>query len=381
MSEYQYYEFLAIDRPLTTEQMAQIRAYSSRAHITAHSFVNVYSWGNFKGKPGEWMEKYFDAFLYISNWGVRRFLLRLPEKLLTQSIVDPYCTDERFTYWCNDGNIILSFIYNEEGGNGDEDGEGLMAELISIRADLLRGDGRALYLGWLGAVSAREVNDNTLEPPVPANLGNLSASLVALANLLGVDIDLIAAAAEGSATQHDVGLSEQDIREWVSNLADQEKDSLLMQFISGGNPHLATELQQCIRSTLQGEENVLNQPRRTAGDLLDRAKTLKNIRQRKEAARRAREEARREREQAEARERYLDSLTGKENELWAEVDKFIAAKNPYRYGEAVSLLQDLCDLAKRQGRSRDFQICLRALCEANKQRPALLNRIRDARLL
>ena len=36
MSEYQYYEFRAIDRPLTETQKAKISALSSRAHVTSH---------------------------------------------------------------------------------------------------------------------------------------------------------------------------------------------------------------------------------------------------------------------------------------------------------------------------------------------------------
>ncbi|MFC1881993.1 hypothetical protein ACFL2S_10925, partial [Thermodesulfobacteriota bacterium] len=48
MSEYQYYEFQAVDRPLTHEQMSMLRAYSSRAQITPTSFVNVYNWGELK---------------------------------------------------------------------------------------------------------------------------------------------------------------------------------------------------------------------------------------------------------------------------------------------------------------------------------------------
>jgi hypothetical protein len=42
MSEYQYYEFQALDRPLTAEQISELRAYSSRARITSSSFVNVH---------------------------------------------------------------------------------------------------------------------------------------------------------------------------------------------------------------------------------------------------------------------------------------------------------------------------------------------------
>ena len=64
MSEYQYYAFQAIDRPLTKKEMAQLRSCSTRARITPTSFVNNYSWGSFKGEEDAWMEKYFDAFLY-----------------------------------------------------------------------------------------------------------------------------------------------------------------------------------------------------------------------------------------------------------------------------------------------------------------------------
>jgi len=46
MSEYQYYEFLAIDRPLTNKQIDQVRAFSTRAQITSTHFVNEYHWGD-----------------------------------------------------------------------------------------------------------------------------------------------------------------------------------------------------------------------------------------------------------------------------------------------------------------------------------------------
>jgi len=62
MSEYQYYEFQAIDRSLSEQEMRELRVYSTRATITPTRFVNHYEWGSFKGNPAVWMEKYFDAF-------------------------------------------------------------------------------------------------------------------------------------------------------------------------------------------------------------------------------------------------------------------------------------------------------------------------------
>jgi hypothetical protein len=40
MSEYQYYEFQALDRPLTQREMRELRKYSTRATITDTRFVN-----------------------------------------------------------------------------------------------------------------------------------------------------------------------------------------------------------------------------------------------------------------------------------------------------------------------------------------------------
>ena len=48
MSEYQYYEFAAIERALTPREIAELRAVSTRATITAMSFINEYRWGNLK---------------------------------------------------------------------------------------------------------------------------------------------------------------------------------------------------------------------------------------------------------------------------------------------------------------------------------------------
>jgi hypothetical protein len=44
MSEYQYYEFLAVDRPLTAAEQDEVREVSSSAKITTTSFSDEYYW-------------------------------------------------------------------------------------------------------------------------------------------------------------------------------------------------------------------------------------------------------------------------------------------------------------------------------------------------
>jgi hypothetical protein len=63
MSEYQYYDFWAIDRALTKAEIAELRSVSTRAVITSTSFTNHYEWGDLKADPLKLLEKYFDTSL------------------------------------------------------------------------------------------------------------------------------------------------------------------------------------------------------------------------------------------------------------------------------------------------------------------------------
>jgi hypothetical protein len=81
VSEYQYYEFQAVDRGLTEAEMDALRSISTRAEITSTSFTNHYEWDDLKADPLQLLEKYFDVFVYVANWGSRRFCLRLPKGL------------------------------------------------------------------------------------------------------------------------------------------------------------------------------------------------------------------------------------------------------------------------------------------------------------
>ena len=81
MSEYQYYEFRALDSRLTPEQQRRLRSLSSRAEISATRFRSEYSFGDFRGDPGRLLEEYFDAYLYAANWGTRELAFRLPRAL------------------------------------------------------------------------------------------------------------------------------------------------------------------------------------------------------------------------------------------------------------------------------------------------------------
>lgn len=207
MSEYQYYEFAALDQPLSKQQQAELRALSSRAVITASGFRNEYHWGDLKGDPHDWMKRYFDAHVYSAGWASCSFMLRLPGGMLDKAALADYAADAEggaFSAAAAGSYCILDWSFDDDSGDAErfydeQDGPGWMARLLPLREELLRGDMRPLYLGWLARLCACELDDDELEPPLPAGLGALSPAQSALAEFLELDPDLLAAAAAASA--------------------------------------------------------------------------------------------------------------------------------------------------------------------------------------
>ena len=381
MSEYQYYEFQAIDRPLTDKEMAELRRYSTRARITATSFINDYSWGSFRGNEDAWMEKYFDAHLYAANWGTHVFKLRLPARLLEMGAARLYCVGERACVREKNEKIILTFVSEDEGGGDWVAGEGMLSSLISVRSELARGDLRALYLGWLLCAQSGVLDGDEVEPRVPAGLGQLSASLESLVEFLRIDTDLLDVAATASPLLDRMEPKPAEVRGWLAKLTPADKDDILARLMIGNDAALAYELVQRMRRERQGDpdagEAVTEQ--RTVAELLHAAEQAADERERIAAAKAAEEKDRRERAAARARAKRLDQLAGNEPMLWAKVESLIATKQPKGYDQAVELLVDLRDIAARKD-GADFRERIEALRTAHARKPTLIDRLHKAGL-
>lgn len=200
MSEYQYYEFLAVDLPLDERQQDEVRAVSTRARITATSFTNEYHWGDFRGDPRALMQRYYDAHLYLANWGTHRVMLRLPRALLEPETVEPYRIDPYVDAWTTEEHLILDLASEAEEEDWDPETEVSLSAIVGVRAELAAGDLRPLYLAWLAGSGMRERDEHAFdydegdesEPQVPAGLDNLTAPQRALADFLRLDPDLLA---------------------------------------------------------------------------------------------------------------------------------------------------------------------------------------------
>jgi hypothetical protein len=377
VSEFQYYEFLAIDRPLDAHQQRELRALSTRARITATSLVNTYHWGSFKGDPRLLMSRHFDAFLYLANWGTRQLMFRLPTALLNLDVAARYCASDSACAWSAGDHVIVALMSEMEDGYWEEGAEDSLSSIIPVRSELAAGDRRLLYLAWLLSVGAGEVVDEELEPAVPPGLATLSAALHSVVEFLRLDEDLLSVAAEASKPLDPIEPSAGELTDWVAGFSAGEKEALLGR-LAAGELHLGAELVRRFRCERDGSGDENGS--RTAAGLRDSALRWREQRTQLAAQRRAQEEVRRERAQAAARTRHLAAMAPRQEQIWEHVHAAISTRQPAQYDEAVELMRDLREVSEQEQRLDVFDRRLAELCQQHSKKQSLLQRLEHAGL-
>lgn len=377
MTEYHYYEFQAVDRPLRQQEQAELRRMAPRSTLTAYRLSHVYRHVHPDWKPEPLLERCFDAYLHLAHVrrGERVLMLRLPRRTLEAKRVAPYLCEGVGVRAVGD-KVLLSFraLHEQPGDWGDE--EEWMPALLPLRGELLAGDLRCLYVGWLASAQWGELD--VQEPPPPPGLEQPSAALGALAQFLLVDPDLLAVAAEASPHVAPVGpsgpLPRRALSAWLATLPVREKDELLLR-AAEGEATLSTELLQRFKEGRGPEAGGPGAPRRTVRQLLEAAEQRRAERQWQVAERWARAETWRRKEQAETREKALEALATREGGAWQEVEAHFASGRPQRYEKGVQVLVDLRELARRQGRLALFRQRLRQLRLQHARKRRLISRL------
>lgn len=377
MSEYQYYEFLALDRALTSRQREELRQLSTRAEITATRFTNEYHWGNFRGDPAKMMASYFDAFLYLANWGTRHLMFRVPQTTLDTHYAEQYCYTEAASLIETDDHLIISLYADREPDDSWDETAGALAGMVAARSEIAAGDHRLLYLAWLMGIQWDHVDDEDTEPPVPAGLANLSGALQAIVDFLEIDEDLISVAAEASPVLTDEPAT--GLADWIGTLPAAEKDKLLTMVADGEGPQVQALLLRRFRGSPL-TQNGTAQSARTAAQLWAAAGARKTTREDAEAQARYAEVERRTAVKAAAHNKRLDDLAIRAEAAWQDVADLIETKKPRDYDLAVSLLRDLSALARRDGHHDSFTTRFLQLRSRHERKPSLQERFDRAGL-
>jgi hypothetical protein len=366
MSEYQYYEFQAIDRPLTTEEQRAVSNLSSRVEPHPRRAVFVYHYSDLPTNAKDLLAKYYDAMFYIANWGTTRLLFRFPNTLINIKQLEPYCVEDTITCETIGDYVVLDMSWDDEEWHGDwVEGEGSLDGLITLRDDILQQDYRVLYLAWLSALHTWEITENMVEPAVPPGLHKLTPPLRRFMELFHVDDSLVTIAAKASPTQQKISLSH--LRQKIAALPRDECDDWLLRLVQGKEAHLSLLFQRYLLSGQESKSAKIG--RRTVGELLALAE-VEAEQVRKQFA--AEAETRRIRE--------LEALAPKVKETWTFAEQLIQQGNGRAYDEALQLLVKLHNLAVHQGAEAAYKERLGRIRVAYPRRLALLERLDKAGL-
>jgi hypothetical protein len=235
MSEHQVVAFRAIDGPVSKKNLAYMHTQSSRAEIDEWSFENEYHYGDFRGNAIEMMRRGYDFHLHYANFGIRKLCIRLPAGLPV---------GETWQYFEGD-----SLQFHKDKGQpsgticvdpGHEPGflddiwnlDEVFEELLPIRAELLEGDLRPLYLAHLAMQRDMNHDPESQEGPVPAGLQKLTKAQKALADFYGLSDSLIAAAALRSPGLEARRTPQSGFGEWLQRQPQKIKDEWLLELMN-----------------------------------------------------------------------------------------------------------------------------------------------------
>lgn len=316
MSEYQYYEFAAIDRPLTRAGMAKLRAFITPTTLSVES------------------------------------------------------SD---THWILDWALEESEDYDRFA---QDDGSGWMRRLIPLRDELLRGDLRPLYLGWLAAGDA--LDDDAQEPDVPPGLAELSPAQQALVEFLEIDPDLLEAASTGSAAPMPADDDEARlIIPWLDTWQIADMKDVLRRLALGHGQEAQRQVKSRYAAWLKAQRPAApDSPRRRVAELRELARSAAANRRAREAKAHAKREAERRRQH----EAGLRQLMAAPDASWNAADTQAARGIASGYDEATRILVELAEGYALVSSREAFDRTLLRFLIPHAKRAALLRRLTDAGL-
>ncbi|MCA9564003.1 MAG: hypothetical protein KC561_10965, partial [Myxococcales bacterium] len=306
-----------------------MREICSRAEISSHRFQNEYDYGELKADPSQLMARYFDVAFFMQFWSDWYFAVKLPNTSCIKTL-ELYIDGELVTLTqAKDGHVLNTSLYNPVDYCDPVDH--YLSALMPIRDEIIRGDMRAPYLGWLRSLEEGEYDEDSLEPPLPAGLQNLTPAQQQYKKFLNLSNDVLEYAAQSSPPlqpQREVNPSE-----WLPTLEESEKDELLLSMLEEGVARVRLRYLEWSRAGCH--QPATRTTGRTVAGLLQDAEEFaeRRYRERVERERVLREE--KAAEAARRRKKHLDDVRARSSEWWDKVLAEIEERNKLAYDRAV----------------------------------------------
>lgn len=313
------------------------------------------------------MRQFFDIHVYLANWGSAVFMLRLPREALDEKTVNAFAVDGYFEaealadYWL----LTWSLGESDDYQDFEDEGSGWMARLAPLREEILRGDLRSLYIGWLQVATAEDADLET-EPMVVEGLSDLTAAQRALAKFLFIDPDLLAAAGVGRQAREEADAATVD--GWLDKLPPEEVRGYLRQMLAGQGMQAERMLK---RRFAEWRSPASPGSCRTVRELRQLAEQAEKVRLVREIEARHKAEA----EKKQRREASLTILAGDFAGAWQKVHEEAGRSCASAYDLVCRLLVDLRDAYTLQGTPDTFHREFRQFMTEHGRRKALITRM------
>jgi hypothetical protein len=189
MSEYQHYEFHTIKRNLSRAEKAEVKKLSSHIAVSSSSAWVEYQWGDFKHDPIKVLERYFDLFVYDTNWGSQQIAFLWKAESVDYAVLQRFVVNDVITVSRKKGHVLLSAVFEENYQDfiwdEDEDDDGnRFASFCPFYTEIEKGNFTALYVLWLKAIELRGTDSSGVMPP--SEIRKLTQDHKMLARFLGV---------------------------------------------------------------------------------------------------------------------------------------------------------------------------------------------------
>jgi hypothetical protein len=345
MSEYQYVGFRAVDGPVSEKNLEYMRRQSSRAEITPWSFDNEYQYGDFGGDPLKMLQRGYDLHLHYANFGIRKLLMRMPQGLPDPRAAEPYIGGDALSFIQDKqrrgGTLSIEPFHEPDGLDELWDLDEFLDRLVPLRAEILDGDLRPLYLAHLAIAGDGEHNpEETKEGLVPAGLDKPSDAQRALMEFYGLSDALIAAAAEQGPTLTTKPDLPSQYAGWLRSQPEATKDNWLTQWMKDPHSPLRRELLAEFRKTCNAPIWPTVRRDRTIAELGARAEQIQQEADRNKAEAAARQRAKR-----------LTAMAANPDPTLRETEKLVTQRSMAAYRQIAELLVELRDALARSDRS------------------------------
>ena len=386
MSGFTMHRFRTIDSPLTRSEMEEIDSWSSRFSPTSTGVTYIYHYGSFKQNVDKIFPKYFDAMLYVSNYGEKQLMFRFPKDLVDWKTLTQFTNIKeyyRHLDFKRVGDYVIMDLYwnEEEGGEWIEEEDYILDTLLPLREEILNGDYRTLYLGWLmvqGADNLEEEYDDDDDdddwadddeyssmPPIPANLQRLSTAHQYLIEKFDIEEAIVKAAATASPNANQ---QKPDYKNLIALLSNEEKEAFLLRFAIGER---RTEIQLKQRlEALGGKKGLAFGKSPSWEALMKKAKGIEN-----EAAK----------EYAEAQRvahiNRMEILITQKSRLWQEAENNILKGQGNSYDKATKILYELKEISEYEKQEHEFEQKLGEFISPYLRRGSLIRRLRTGGIM